>query len=136
MARKASVIMTPAEKKLAIDTTKVQIKEAKQKFGATASLRDAAQRQHTKELAALDKARAAAVKAHENALKAHAKKRAALIKVFEAAEKKLARQGSQEVAALDKLNAALTQLTPPPPVVRQLELPLGDDEVAIPSPTS
>lgn len=136
MARKASVIMTPAEKKLAVDTTKVQIKEAKQKFSATAAQRDATRRQHDKELAALDKARAAAIKAHESALKAHDKKRAALIKDFETAEKKLTRQGSQEIAAYEKLNTALAQLTPPPPVVRQLELPLGDSETATPSPTS
>ena len=70
MARKASVILTPAEKSAAIAVSKESIKTAKQALNGAESARSALEKEHTKKVKELDKARKDLDKLYESNVKA------------------------------------------------------------------
>lgn len=121
MARASSVILTPAEKKLAVNNAKEAAKAAK---AVHASL--------NKNRAALDKAHAANLKELEKNYKAAV---AAAIKTYAATAKESDKALKAAAAALTKADADLLKLVPTvAPTVTASAAPA--DEKAVPTETA
>jgi ribosome maturation protein Sdo1 len=100
MARTPSVILTPAEKKLAVNSAKEAVKSAKVKHASLTKDRAALEKAHTAQLKELEKAHAAMLKELE---KAHTVKMKELDKTIKLA-----------AAELTKAEANLQKLAPEP----------------------
>ena len=89
MARKQSVILTPAEKKAAVSEAKIEVKEAKAKLAGVGKARKALDSEYTKAVKVSDRARKALDSEYAKAVKASDRDIAAAQKAVTRAEAEL-----------------------------------------------
>ncbi len=131
MPRKPSVILTPTEKKAAVDTAKTGVKAAKQALAAATTTHDELVKDHEKTLKAENKRRLALIAEQDKTLKAFDKNLNAIVKDHEKALKVAQRTVESAQKALGIAESDLFKLAPQPLQQKAVPSPVEGDQPAV-----